>query len=85
MGKSRQGMVRGNSERNISSIKHKLVTGDIPIGENILKICEIIIKQSYFQSEAKTEGKTILSDGDRRSISEASCPMEFTKVFEELL
>ena len=27
---------------NISSIKHKLVTGDIPIGENILKICEIM-------------------------------------------
>jgi hypothetical protein len=26
--------------KNISSIKHKLVTGDIPIGENILKICE---------------------------------------------
>ena len=49
---------------NISSIKYKLVTGDIPIGENILKICEImkissnnlLIKQSYFQSEAKIEG-----------------------------
>jgi hypothetical protein len=26
----------------LSSIKHKLVTGDIPIGENILKICEIM-------------------------------------------
>jgi hypothetical protein len=54
MGKIRQGMVSGNVEKNISSIKHKLVTGDIPIGENILKICEIMIVpwslQQFFKS-----------------------------------
>jgi hypothetical protein len=38
---------------NISSIKHKLVTGDIPIGENILKICEIMKSAAITSSSNK--------------------------------
>jgi hypothetical protein len=38
---------------NIGSIKHKLVTGDIPIGENILKICEIMKSASITSSSNK--------------------------------
>ena len=46
-------MVSGNVEKNISSIKHKLVTGDIPIGENILKICEIMKSAAITSSSNK--------------------------------
>jgi hypothetical protein len=38
---------------NISSIKHKLVTGDIPIGENILNICEIMKSAAITSSSNK--------------------------------
>jgi hypothetical protein len=38
---------------NISSIKHKLVTGDMPIGENILKICEIMKSAAITSSSNK--------------------------------
>jgi hypothetical protein len=38
---------------NISSIKHKLVTGDTPIGENILKTCEIMKSAAITSSSNK--------------------------------
>ena len=38
---------------NISSIKHKLVTGDMPIGENILKICQIMKSAAITSSSNK--------------------------------
>ena len=38
---------------NISSIKQKLVTGDIPIGQNILKVCEIMNSAEITSSSNK--------------------------------
>jgi hypothetical protein len=57
---------------NISSIKHKLVTGDIPIGENILKICEIMKSAAITSSSNKAifKAKPKLKVGDRRCFLE---------------